>query len=146
MLLIGKWFFESSWFRFDVPSNTQFFCFSYFHFDDFLATFTKILMKKPPVFTTYIKSSFKLLLSHQNLRSRNFWQWNDSPLKIFWILHGNALSLFVFSKWKNYCNLPFNDTYKMCCCHLFYSKLKLRKTAVFKLRAVKDMLLDSYFH
>ena len=75
----------------------------------------------------------------------NFRQWNGGPLKNFLILHGNAFSLFIFIKWKNYFNLPFNDTYKMCCCHLFYSKLKLRKTAVFKLQAVKDMLLDSYF-
>ena len=116
-----------------------------FHFDDFLTTFTKSLLKKPPAFITDLKSSYKLLLSHKDLRSRKFWQWNDGPLKFFWILHGNTFSLFIFIKWKNCCNLPFNDTYKMCCCHLFYSKLKLCKTVVFKLRVVKDMLLDSYF-
>ena len=47
-----------------------------------------------------IKSSYKLLLSHKDLRSRNFWQWNDDPLKIFKNLYGNAFSLLVFIKGK----------------------------------------------
>ena len=144
-LLIGKWFFERSWFRFDGPSKTQFFYFSFFHFDKFLTTFTKNLLEKLPIFITDIKSLYKLLLSNKDLRSGNVWQWNDGPLNFFWILHRSAFSLFIFIKWKNHCYLSFNDTYKMCYYHLFYSKLKLRKTVVFKLRAVKDMLLGSYF-
>ena len=27
-----------------------------------------------------------------------------------------AFCFFIFSKWKRYCNLNFNDTFKMCCC------------------------------
>ena len=57
-------------------------------------------MKTAPVYMMDIKSSYKLLLSHKDLRSRNFWQWNDGPLKIFKNLYGNAFSLLVFIKGK----------------------------------------------
>ena len=55
--------------------------FSVFHFGDFLTTLTKDLMKKPLVFITNIKSSHSLLHFHRDLRSKNIWQWNGSPLK-----------------------------------------------------------------
>ena len=90
-----NYFFESFWFRIDGPSKTQIFYFSFFHVDDFLTTFTKDLMKKPPAVIKDIRSSYKWLLSHKDLRSRNFRQWNNDPLKIFWILHRNLFSLFI---------------------------------------------------
>ena len=46
--------------------------FSLFDFDDFLTAFAKNHIKRPPVFVIDIKSSYKLLLSHKYLRSRNF--------------------------------------------------------------------------
>ena len=112
-MLINKWIFENFSYRFDGPSKMLLFCFSFLDFDDVLTTFAKNLMKRPAVFTIDIKSSFKLLLSHKELRTRNFWQWNDGPFNIFKNLYGNAFSLFVFIKPKNHCNVPFNDTYKM---------------------------------
>ena len=114
-----------------------FFIFHFIDFDDFLTTFAKNLMKRPPAFMIDIKSLYKLLLSHKDLRSRNIWQWNDGLLNIFKNLYGNAFSLFVFIKRKNRCNVPFNDTYKMCCYHLFKRKLKLYETAFLKQRAIK---------
>ena len=138
MLLINKWVFESSWFRFDESSKTLVFYFSFFNFDDFLTTFAKNLMKKWYVFITDIKSSYKFLLSHKDLKSRNFWQWNGGPLNFFAKLNGNAFSLFIFIKWKNYFILLFTDTYKTYCCHLLYSKLKLPKTVFSKLQAVEN--------
>ena len=58
------------------------FCFSIFHFDEFLTTFAKDLIKKNPlVFITNIKINHKFLHFHKDLSSRNFWQWNDGPLK-----------------------------------------------------------------
>ena len=119
LLLIYKWIFENFYYRFDRLSKTLLFYFSFFDFDGFLTAFAKYLMKRPPVFMIDIKSSYKLLLSRKDLRSRNFWQWNDGPLNIFKNLYRNAFSLFVFIKRKNHCNVPFNDTYKMCCFHLF---------------------------
>ena len=59
MLLIYKLSFEISWFRFDGSSKTRLFHFSFVHFYDFLTSFAKNLMKKPPVFITDIKSSHK---------------------------------------------------------------------------------------
>ena len=97
-----------------------FFIFHFIDFDDFLTTFAKNLMKRPPAFMIDIKSLYKLLLSHKDLRSRNIWQWNDGLLNIFKNLYGNTFSLFIFIKRKSRCNVPFNDTYKMCCYHLFY--------------------------
>ena len=74
-------YFEKFWFRFDGPKKTLVFCFSFFHFDDFLTTFAKDLIKKPPVFVTNTKSTHNLLHFHKDLRSRNFWQWSDGSLK-----------------------------------------------------------------
>ena len=119
LLLINKWIFENFLYRFDGPSKMLLFYFSFFDFANFLTAFAKNLMKRPPVFIIDIKSSYKLLLSRKDLRSRNFWQWNDGPLNIFKNLYGNEFSLFLFIKQKNHCNVPFNDTYKMCCWHLF---------------------------
>ena len=53
------------------------FYFSIVHFDDFLTTFAKDFMKKPTIFITNIKSTHNLLHFHKDLRSRNFWQWDD---------------------------------------------------------------------
>ena len=48
------------------------FYFSFLDFDDFVTAFAKNFMKRPPVFMIDVKSLYKLLLSHKNLRSRNF--------------------------------------------------------------------------
>ena len=69
-----------------------FFIFHFIDFDDFLTTFAKNLMKRPPAFMIDIKSLYKLLLSHKDLRSRNIWQWNDGLLNIFKNLYGNMFS------------------------------------------------------
>ena len=61
---------------------------------------------------------FEVLLRHESLWSTNFWQWNDSSFKTFWSLHWNAFCFFIFSKWKKYYNLTFDDTFKMYCCWL----------------------------
>ena len=42
-----------------------------------------------------------------------FWQWNDGPFKIVWNLCGNAFCFFIFSKWKKYYNLIFDNTFTM---------------------------------
>ena len=119
LLLIHKLVFENFSYRFDGPSKWLPFLLFIFDFDDFLTAFAKNLMSRPPVFMIDIKSFYKLLLFHKDLKSRNFWQWNSGPLNIFKNWYGNAFSLFVFIKRKNHCNVPFNDTYKMCCYHLF---------------------------
>ena len=62
---------EIIWFRLYEPKNTLVFCFSFFHFDDFLTTFAKDLIQKPPVFITNIKSTHNFLHFHKNLRSKS---------------------------------------------------------------------------
>ena len=74
LLLINKWIFDNFPHRFDRLSSTLRFYFSFFDFADFLTAFAKNLMKRPPVFMIDIKSLYKLLLSRNDLRSRNFWQ------------------------------------------------------------------------
>ena len=73
--------FEKFWFRFYGPRKTLVFYFSVFHFDNFLTSFAKDLMKKPTIFITNIKSTHNFLHFHKDLGSRNFWQWNDA---LFW--------------------------------------------------------------
>ena len=46
LLVINKSVFESSWFRFDGPSKTLVFYFSFFNFGDFLTTISESHMKK----------------------------------------------------------------------------------------------------
>ena len=108
LLLIYKWIFKNFPYRFEGPSKALLFYFSFFDFDGFLTTFAKYLMKRPPVFMIDVKSSYKLLLSHIDLTSRNFWRWNGGPLNIFKNLYRNAFSLFVFIKRKNHCNVPYD--------------------------------------
>ena len=112
--------------------------FLFFHFYNFLTSFVKNLMKKPPVFIRDIKSCHKLLFSCKDLRPRNFWQRKNGPLKFFENLRGDAFLLLIFIKWKNYCNVLFTDTYKLPYWHLLHWKANLCKTAVFKLRAVQS--------
>ena len=61
------------------------------------------------------EDSYEVLLRHRYFWSPNFWQWNDGPFEIFLNLHRNAFCVFIFSKWKKYYNLNFDDTFKMYC-------------------------------
>ena len=61
---------EKIWYRLYGSKSTLVFCFSFFHFDDFLTTFAKDLIQKPPVFITNIKSTHNFLHFHKNLRSK----------------------------------------------------------------------------
>ena len=84
-MLINKWVFESCWFRLDRLSKTLVFYFSFFNFDDFLTTFAKNLMKKWYVFTAGIKSSYKFLLSHKDLRFTDTYKMHYCHL-LYWKL------------------------------------------------------------
>ena len=66
---------------FTGPKIRYVFCGSFFHFGDFLTAFDKDLVKKPPVFITNIKNAHNLLHFYKDWKSRNFWQWNNGPLK-----------------------------------------------------------------
>ena len=94
--------FEKFWFRFYGPRKTLVFYFSVFHFDNFLTSFAKDLMKKPTIFITNIKSTHNFLHFHKDLRSRNFWQWNDGPFRILWKLHRNLFSLQISATFRKF--------------------------------------------
>ena len=49
-----------------------FLIFLFFDFDDFLIVFAKNLMKRTPAFLIDIRCSYKLLLTHKDLRSKIF--------------------------------------------------------------------------
>ena len=93
LLPIHKLVSENFSYRFDGPLKWLPFLLFIFDFDDFLTAFAKNLMSRPPVFMIDIKSFYKLLLFHKDLKSRNFWQWNSGPLNIFKNWYGNAFSL-----------------------------------------------------
>ena len=131
MLLINKRIFENFLYRFDGPSKMLLFYFSFVDFDHFLTAFAKNLMKRPPIFIIDIKISYKLLLSQKDLRSRNFWQWNDGPLNIFKNLHGNAFPLFVFIKRKYHSIVPFNDI--KCVATICFMKIEALWTVFFEI-------------
>ena len=92
--------FEKVWFRFYRPKkNASFFIFI-FALWRLSNHFCKDLTKKPPVFITNTKTFQNFLDFYKDLRSRNFWQWNDSPLKTLWKFHGNAFSLQISAKFR----------------------------------------------
>ena len=101
MIVNDKQVFQRSYFCFYGPSKTLLLHILLFRFYSFLTSFAKNPMKKPSDYVTYIKSSYKLLLSCKDLRSRNFWQRNDGPLKIFENLHGKDILSAAFCKFSN---------------------------------------------
>ena len=94
-------------------------------------TIVKNLMEKPSFFIMDFEGSFEVLLCRLYFWSIYFWQWNYGPFNFFWNFHGNAFCFFIFSKWKKYYNLTFDDTFKIYCCALCQSKFKHHKWALF---------------
>ena len=94
-----------------------------FHFFKFQITIVKNLMEKLSFFYSGFRGFYEVLLRHKHFWSTNFWRWNDGPFKIFLNFHGNSFCLFIFSKWKKYYNLTFDDTFKMYCCALSSSSM-----------------------
>ena len=109
---------EKVWFTINGLSKMLFYNFCFFHFSKFQMTIVKNFMEKPSFFKMDFEGSYEVLLHHKYFWSTLFWQWNCGPFKTFWNLHGNAFCFFIFSKWKKYYNLPFDDTIKMYCCKL----------------------------
>ena len=119
LLLINKWIFGHFSYRFDGPSKPLLFYFSFLIFMILQQLLREVLWKDHP-FLWWIS---KVRINYYSLTK--IWSieifrrtWNNGPLNIFKNFYGNAFSLFVFIKRKNHCNVPFNDTYKMCCYHL----------------------------
>ena len=112
------------------PKNASFW-FSFFHFDDFLTTFAKDLMKKPTIFITNIKSTQNFLHFYKDLRSRNFWQWNNGIFfkkeKTDLILTNAERKKIEFSEFVKYGQKYFDSE------RLWYSKLSLLKLHVLEL-------------
>ena len=119
----------------------NFFIFHFIDFDYFLTAFAKDPMKRPPVFMTDIKSSYKLLLSHKDLRSRNIWQWNDGLLNIFKNWYGNAFPLFVCNKRKTRYNVLFNDTYKILLLSFVLKKIEALLNGLFEITGCQTWCL-----
>ena len=73
-----------------------------FNFPSFQTTFVKTFMEKLPGFKINFESTYKVLPLHQYLWSEISQQWNDSPLNVFWNLHGRAFGFLNFVKWRKY--------------------------------------------
>ena len=65
-------------------------------FPTFEQLLSKFLRKKPPGFKLDFESTDKVLPLHQYLRSKIFWQWNNSPLNFFKNLYGRAFCFLNF--------------------------------------------------
>ena len=108
-----------------------FFNFCLFHFFKFQVTIEGLYQSNQN------EGSYEVLLRQKYFWSPHLWQWNECSFQIVWNLHGNAFCFFIFSKWKKYYKLNFDDTFKIYCCTLYLSKLKLHKRAISKLRVVE---------
>ena len=83
----------------------HFLIFVVFIFSKLQMTIVKNLMDKASLFMMNFKSSYyKALLRHKYFWSKNFWQWNWSPFKVFWNLHGNAFCFLCFLNERNITN------------------------------------------
>ena len=54
-----------------------------------------------PSFFMNFEGSNEVLLRHKYFWSTYFWQWNDSPFKIFWNFYGNAFVSLFFLNGRN---------------------------------------------
>ena len=108
---------EKVWFTINGLSKMLFLIFA-FHFSKFQMTIVKDLMEKPSFFTMDFERSNKVLQRLKYFWSTYFRQGNNDPFKNFWNFHRNVFCFFIFSKWKKYYNLTFDDTFKICCCAL----------------------------
>ena len=126
--------YEKVWLRINGSSKMLFLNLYLFRFSKFQMTIVRNLMEKPSFFIMDSEGFYEALLRHKYFWSTNFWQWNDDPFKIFSNLHGNAISFFIFSKWKKYCSLTFDDMLSV----VNYGNLNSSSMqAVFKLGAVE---------
>ena len=94
--------------------------------------------KKPSFFITDFEGTYEVLLRHKYFWSAHLYM---TAFLIFffliWTVNWN-LFLWFFKKWKKYYyNLTFDDTLKMYCCALCWSKSKLNKQTLFKSRAAE---------
>ena len=102
---------KSSLIRVKGASKMVFFYFCLFHFSKF--QISNLLDFESSYKEWELLGSYKILLRYKYIWSKSFWQWNDGHFEFFWNLHGNAFCFFIFSKWKKYCNLTFNDTFEI---------------------------------
>ena len=138
LILIKKKIVQRLSFALTGRPKCDFCMFFSFCFYDFVTYFVKYLMKKLPIFVTYMKIFNIFLLSCKDLRSGNIAEKSDSPLKFLWNFHGNVFLLFIFIKWKIYWNYFFTVTCEMRCWNSICIKGRLCKMVDFKLQAVKN--------
>ena len=84
-------------------------------------TVTKILWKNHPFWSFY-----EVLLLH-----KYFWYIIlTMKRRLIWNFYRKTFCFFIFTKWKKYYKLAFDNTLKMYCCELYWSKFKLHNQAV----------------
>ena len=114
------------------PKNASFW-FSFFHFDDFLTTFAKDLMKKPTIFITNIKSTQNFLHFYWDLEIF------DNETTVFFLKKKKLRFLVVdFDKYRERKKFEFSEFVKYGQKYfdserLWYSKLSLLKLQVLEL-------------
>ena len=79
--------------------NFLFFIFSLWRLSN---SFFQRSYQKTTSFHNNVKSAHIFLHFHKDLTSKNFWQWNDGPLKILWKLHENAFYLLISAKLRKF--------------------------------------------
>ena len=91
--------------------------FTFFIFPYFKWLFLKILWKDHPLLWWISRVLMKFYYVINILIYTLLTQWNDGSLNLFWNLDGNGFCFFIFSKWKKYHNLTFDDTFKSTVVH-----------------------------
>ena len=94
--------------------------------------YCKEFYEKPSSFIMNFEGFYEVLLLHKCFWSKNFWQWNNDPFKIFCDLPGNTFCFFAFLNERN-----IKTTLLVINLKCFASTFKLHKQVVLKLLVVK---------
>ena len=115
-----------------------FFNFCLFHFFKFQMAIAKNLMEKPSFFIMVFGVFMKFYYVTNIFDPHTFDNKTTALLKLFKISTENGFCFFIFSKWKKYCSLIFNDTLK--CAVVHYCNLNSSSINKFYLRAVENAI------
>ena len=100
----------SLWKRLTGRRKYFFFIFVFSLYPNFKKPLSKILQ-----WILRVLSNFYYVTSVSDLHIFN----NEIHFWFFWNLHGYGSCFLIFSKWKEYYNLPFDDAFKIYCCALY---------------------------
>ena len=114
LMKIRNSIYEKVWFTINEPTEMLFLFFASFIFPNLKWQLPKIIGKKHLFYDGF----WRFLWSSTTSQTFLFNKFLTMQRWLFWSLHGVVFCSFIFSKWKEYYNLTFEDTFKMYFCAL----------------------------